>query len=224
MATRGRMLAAALLPRVIDRQAGLGAFRIGREHYDLGNDLFEVMLTMTDPTGFVQHILLHTKLGTSKPVIITAHSSFHGRTLATITASELGIGAGDDFEFVLGDGGHEIPDEAIMASVRESYFDWTAEEPATFTIECLDPEPVELPPLDDRLHAAVDQVSDSLRYWAHYLASNRAERLDNSFASTVALPAKGLTAARYEFCFWDLDPGDADDDTFGAVVTTAFKF
>ena len=130
-------------------------------------------------------------------------------TLATVTASELGIGAGDDCEFVLGDGGHEIPDGAIMASVREYYFDWTAEEPATFTIECLDPEPVELPPLDDRLHAAVDQVSDSLRYWADYLASNRAERLDNSFASTVALPAKGLTAARYEFCFWDLDPGDA---------------
>ena len=94
-------------------------------------------------------------------------------TLATITASDLGIGAGDDFEFVLGDGGHEIPDGAIMASVREYYFDWTAEEPATFTIECLDPEPVELPPLDDRLHAAVDQVSDSLRYWADYLASNR---------------------------------------------------
>ena len=30
-------------------------------------------------------------------------------------------------------------------------------------------------------------MSDSLRYWADYLASNRAERLDNSFASTVAL-------------------------------------
>ena len=48
------MLAAALLPRVIDRQAGLGAFRIGREHYDLGNDLFEVMLdrSMTYTSGY----------------------------------------------------------------------------------------------------------------------------------------------------------------------------
>ena len=54
LATRGRMLAAALLPRVIDRQAGLGAFRIGREHYDLGNDLFEVMLdrSMTYTSGY----------------------------------------------------------------------------------------------------------------------------------------------------------------------------
>ena len=39
--------------------------------------------------------------------------------------------------------------------------------------------------------------------------SNRAERVDNSFASTVALTAKGLKAARYEFCFWDLAPGEA---------------
>ena len=45
IATRGRMLAAALLPRLIDRQAGLGAFRIGREHYDLGNDLFEAAIS-----------------------------------------------------------------------------------------------------------------------------------------------------------------------------------
>ena len=54
IATRGRMLAAALLPRLIDRQAGLGAFRIGREHYDLGNDLFEVMLdrSMTYTSGY----------------------------------------------------------------------------------------------------------------------------------------------------------------------------
>ena len=66
-------------------------------------------------------------------------------------------------------------------------------------VQLLDIGDCPVPPLDDRLHAAVDQVSDSLRYWADYLASNRAERLDNSFASTVALPAKGLTAARYEF-------------------------
>lgn len=136
-------------------------------------------------------------------------------TLATITASDLGIGAGDEFEFVLGEGGSAeangiaIPDGAIMASIREYYFDWAAEEPATFTIECLDPEPVELPSLDERLHAAVDQVSDSLRYWVDYMDANRADRGDNSFASTVALTAKGLKAARYEFCFWDLAPGEA---------------
>ena len=136
-------------------------------------------------------------------------------TLATITASDLGIGPGDEFEIVLGDGspadanGVTIPDGAIMASVREYYFDWTVEEPAMFTIECLDPEPAELPSLDERLNAAVDQVSDSLRYWVEYLESNRAARVDNSFSSTVALPAKGLKAARYEFCFWDLEPDQA---------------
>ena len=52
--TRGRMLVAALLPRFIDRQAGSGAYRIGRSHYDLGNDLFKTMLdrSMTYTSGY----------------------------------------------------------------------------------------------------------------------------------------------------------------------------
>lgn len=134
-------------------------------------------------------------------------------TLATITASELGVRAGDDFEIELGAGGVEIPDGAAMASVREYYFDWRPAEPATFTIECLDAEPT--PPIDPatlagRLDAAVDGMADSLRYWVEYMEANRAERVDNSFSSkTVALPSKGLSAARYEFCFWDLEPDQA---------------
>ena len=109
-------------------------------------------------------------------------------TLATIT-SELGIGAGDDFEFVLGDGGREIPDEAIMASSRNTTSTGRprSRRPSRSSARS---RTVELPPLDDRLHAAVDQVSDSLRYWAHYLPRT-GRAADNSFASTVALPAKG---------------------------------
>ncbi|MCH2134659.1 MAG: cyclopropane fatty acyl phospholipid synthase [Phycisphaerales bacterium] len=51
---RGRMLATALWSRLVDQQAGRGAFRIGRAHYDLGNDLFSVMLdrSLTYTSGY----------------------------------------------------------------------------------------------------------------------------------------------------------------------------
>lgn len=39
-----RLLAAAAKARFIDQQAGARAYRIGEAHYDLGNDLFEIML------------------------------------------------------------------------------------------------------------------------------------------------------------------------------------
>lgn len=39
-----RLVVAVAKARFLDRQAGKGAFRVGEEHYDLGNDLFEVML------------------------------------------------------------------------------------------------------------------------------------------------------------------------------------
>ena len=59
-------------------------------------------------------------------------------------ASNVGIHEGDEFELLLGgppsDDPHHIhlPDEAIMCSIREYYFDWRPLEPATMTIECLD--------------------------------------------------------------------------------------
>ena len=137
-------------------------------------------------------------------------------TLTTLTASDIGVGAGDDFEIHLGGdapGAVELPDGALMVSIREYYFEWQAEEPAFFTIECLDPEPqppIDGATLDARLDAAMAGMHDSLRYWVDYMADNRAERIDNSFSTkTVALPTKGLTAARYEFCFWDLAPDQA---------------
>lgn len=39
-----RLLGAAAKTRFVDQQAGKGAFRIGEAHYDLGNELFELML------------------------------------------------------------------------------------------------------------------------------------------------------------------------------------
>lgn len=135
-------------------------------------------------------------------------------TLGTVTASDLGIETGQDFELTIGGPGADIdlPEGAVMVSVREYYFDWRPLEPATITIECLDP--AETAPLTDdtlgrRLDDALSQMEHSIASWRDYMATNRAERTDNSYATDSLAVAKGLSAARYEFCFWDLDPDDA---------------
>ena len=138
-------------------------------------------------------------------------------TVAQVTASELGIGPGDEFEITLGGpegGSHhlEIPDGTIMASFREYYYDWTADEPATMVIECLDdpgPTPaVTAVDLRTRLDRAYQQVEDSVLSWNRYLRENKEEREPNVFASGLAV-AKGLSAARYAFNFWELAPDEA---------------
>jgi hypothetical protein len=134
-------------------------------------------------------------------------------TLEQFTATEHGFRAGEDFDVILGSDGPDavpIPDEAIMVSIREYYFDWISAEPATFTIECLDPDPeVDQPGLENRLEEALNEVEESIDYWDKYLANNRAKRTDNSFALDTVTVAKGLSNARYEFCFWDLEPDQA---------------
>ena len=70
------------------------------------------------------------------------HMEING-TIAELSAHELGLQPGDDFEILLGGEGDEpnrvpLPDGALSVSIREYYFDWQPREPATFTIECLD--------------------------------------------------------------------------------------
>ncbi len=140
-------------------------------------------------------------------------------TLQTVVASELGVGPGDDFELLFGGdevGAIELPEGSVMISVREYYFDWTVDEPAVLTIECLDPEP--RAPLTSeafvgRLDASMSEIEASVSYWNDYLNDNRSARTDNTFlrndasANTVKV-GKGLSIARYEFCFWDLAPDE----------------
>ena len=70
-----------------------------------------------------------------------------------------------------------------MASFREYYYDWTADEPATMVIECLD-DPGPTPPvtadeIETRLDRAYQQVEDSMVYWTRYMVENRDEREPN---------------------------------------------
>ena len=148
-------------------------------------------------------------------------------TLAEHTASDLGIGPGDAFEILLGGDSDisvdeagvihlPIPEGAVMVSLREYYIEWSAEEPAAFTIECVDPTGeqsaagtrVTAEQLVERFDEAAAGVEHSMRYWNRYMIDERAARVDNSFAGSLRL-AKGLAAARYAFCFWDLDPDQA---------------
>ncbi|MCU0274643.1 MAG: hypothetical protein MUE34_15560 [Acidimicrobiales bacterium] len=136
-------------------------------------------------------------------------------TLGEHTASDLGIGRGDEFEILLGGdepGALPIPDDVVMVSIREYYLDWAAEEPAFFTIECLD-TPAPLPrrtgeEVAARFAEAAAGVEVSMAYWNRYMTEERGKRTDNAFAGSFKLD-KGLSAARYGFCFFDLDPDEA---------------
>ncbi len=136
-------------------------------------------------------------------------------TLVEITASDLGLAPDDDIDILVGDGGEvPLPDGAMTVSIREYYFDWQAREPATFVIECIDDD-ASAPAsrltgadVGERLDEGVRGVEVSLEYWNRYLLEHRAGHIDNAFAPVFGL-AKGLDAARYGFCFWDLGPDDA---------------
>ena len=130
-------------------------------------------------------------------------------TVVEVTASNVGIHEGDEFELLLGgppsDDPHHIhlPDEAIMCSIREYYFDWRALEPAPMTIECLDadgpPARVTAEQLVAQLEEAAHAVEDSMPFWNKYMIDFRAAGTDTTFAP-VQVP-RGLDAARYVFCF-----------------------
>ena len=135
-------------------------------------------------------------------------------TLHEVTASEFGIRTGDDFEILLGGpDGIPIPAGVCMATVREYYYDWRADEPATFTIECLD-GPGDVRPrrrpasVASTFEEAISGIEQSITYWNAYVRDIRAATLDNTFSPAAAV-AKGLDAATYAWCVYDLAPDEA---------------
>jgi len=140
------------------------------------------------------------------------HEPVHG-TVQNRTASDLGIGPGDEFELLLGgDDGIPIPDGAVMVTIREYYFDWQSAEPAVMVIECLDDVGPAAPLRDDELASRIDDAARgielSFTYWNRYLEDVIAARDPNRFAESHK-GAKGVDIAQYAFCIWDLEPGQA---------------
>jgi hypothetical protein len=138
-------------------------------------------------------------------------------TRASITASDRGIGPGDEFEILLGGDGSDpdffpIPEDVTTVSLREYYIDWQPAEPAVFTIECLDemdpPARIDGPQVAARLVRALSLTERSITYWNDYMLEHRAKGVDNEFALPMKL-AKGFSSARYAFCFFELAPDEA---------------
>ncbi len=138
-------------------------------------------------------------------------------TKATISSVDRGITSGDDFEILLGGDGDDpaftpIPEDVTTVSLREYYLDWQPTEPAVFTIECLDDVPAppraEATEVAAKLDHALAQIERSMLHWNEYLDEHRSSGTDNAFAPQMKV-AKGLGAARYAFCFWNLGPDEA---------------
>jgi Protein of unknown function (DUF1214) len=135
-------------------------------------------------------------------------------TLTELSASDIGIGPGDEFDLLLGGEGsepHRVPllEDAVMCSIREYYYDWRPEEPATFTIECLGGEPVRArPDFAAATHEALDLTERSIVFWNRYMLDARAKQPDNTFGDKVDVP-RGLQLSQFGFCFYDLAPGEA---------------
>ncbi len=140
------------------------------------------------------------------------------RICAETSASRLGLGPGDAFEIVLS--AHEHPGnwvaidaDANLVHVRDYYFDWRPEEPATFAIERLDTqgEPKVAPTpaaVAAMLEEALRQVEGSILYWNEYQAGIRAEQTTNAFG-TPAFVAEGVQDIRYSHAFVALPAGHA---------------
>jgi hypothetical protein len=134
-----------------------------------------------------------------------------GTTLADITATEIGIRRDEPFEVLLGgEDGFPIPEGVIMATVREYYLDWAVDEPATFTIECLDAPTLSMPLTDEllaeRFNDAREAIDHSVVFWNQYMEDGRAAGPTNHFLASHH-GARGLNLAQYLHLYWDLEPG-----------------
>jgi hypothetical protein len=135
-------------------------------------------------------------------------------TLVELTASEIGIREGDEFELLLGGAGSEpnrmgLPDAAIMCSIREYYFDWRPEEPAHFTIERIGGTPRRTAhDFGAILAEALDLTRRSMVFWNDYMLVRKDRQVDNTFGARIDVP-QGLQLQQFGFNFYDLAPDEA---------------
>lgn len=170
-----------------------------------------------DPAGTYR---IRGRMHSCEEFLLAVRAGFMHRetwgTLNETSATDFGIGAGDEFELILSatpQNGNwvRLDPGAVMVSIREYYFDWQPAEPATFVIERLDDAPPARLTEDRLTHAlaeAADEVERSLRYWNDYLVRHRAELGDNQVGPPSKV-GKGLEAASYGFVFWRLGPDEA---------------
>jgi hypothetical protein len=145
-----------------------------------------------------------------------------------VSASALGLRAGDTFEIVLSADEHPgtwlpLGPGPGFVHVRDYYFDWLPAEPATFVIERLDTQSDAKPGVTaervgEMLEAAAHEVENSTVYFRDFQARMREAQEPNRFG-VPDVSGKGVRDIIYSHGFvcldddealvLELDPGDA---------------
>lgn len=171
--------------------------------------------------GACEEFVLQVKLGATQS---------GGADVATeISASQLGLGPGDDFEIVFSAEPQPgkwfaLDPDASFVHVRDYYFDWQPREPATFVIERLDTQGTSAAlPGPERVAAMLDdaarEVEHSLVFWRDYQVRMRAAAEDVNRFGEPAFIGRGVRDIQYSHAFVvvgsddalvvELDPADA---------------
>jgi hypothetical protein len=121
--------------------------------------------------------------------IANMHQEVYG-TLGEISATDLGIGPGDEVDVLFspsGEGGVAIPPGTRMIAVREYYYDWQQDEPATLILERLDGTPTP-GGVVAALNDAGDQVHRSVTFWNDYMHTARGRGVETLSSRPGASP------------------------------------
>jgi len=139
-----------------------------------------------------------------------------GANIATeITASQLGLGPGDEFEIWLSADEHPGTWLALapgpgFVHVRDYYFDWSPAEPATFVIERLDTAGTSAPRLTaaraaEILEIAAHEIEHSTVYFRDFQARLRDAQSLNEFGAPD-VSGRGVQDIIYSHGFVALSP------------------
>jgi Protein of unknown function (DUF1214) len=151
-------------------------------------------------------------------------------TLANVVADELELEADGSFELRLS--AEEQPDNwmplrpgAASLVVRQFFYDWDSEEPASLSIECthrpegrgarLPPPPLGADDMARQLEALGSFVDESLRFWLDIEESGRSEGTNRFRAPAAHTDIGGAAENVTVWGSWEL----ADDDALVIEVT-----
>jgi hypothetical protein len=171
--------------------------------------------------GACEEFVLQVKLG--------ATQSGGAEVGTEISASQLGVGPGDDFEILLSAEAQPgtwlaLDPDASFVHVRDYYFDWQPREPATFVIERLDTQgvPAERPSparVAEMLDDAAREVEHSMVFWRDYQARMLAAAEERNRFGEPAFIGRAVRDMQYSHAFVavggddalvvELDPTDA---------------
>jgi hypothetical protein len=144
-----------------------------------------------------------------------------------VSASELGLGPGDEIDVILSadeQPGRWIPltPDAAFVHIRDYYFDWRPGEPATLVLERIGdvgPRPPRtLSRVAAMLHDAASEIEHSLEFWSGYQERMLKGQEVNTFkppggeaggVQAIAYAHAGLALGPDEALVVELDPADA---------------